>query len=365
MNPLLKSQTEALAYVKSNALFSQKSALVRAQQIMEHEGLLMLQYSKALGALQDKAPIDVSFHPDRPSMYGETVVANLLKSAEYKNQYETGISNGGLTAFEGGNRDLWEMRLFGAAYHQPDAEVGERPKYGALNLMSYWDGACPRFGSCFFRLKPEVAQRCSFAYGDSSTNPTDMAVIDLFDSILTELIADISLTGSALGSDSLQLNNFLQRIVDHTYSRKAELINSALPGRSLDHYIEVHIHGSLKLATDVMWLAADSSFLSTKCGDQLIELADQNGFPIVWNPRFELATDQVPADFRGSIMVQLADHIATDGVLNAAKIGQAVAALKESPKDWEVWGSVDQTLQFLKQIWHVLVAYGHANNEAA
>ncbi|HHY43192.1 MAG TPA: DUF3626 domain-containing protein [Thermoanaerobacterales bacterium] len=50
----------------------------------------------------------------------------------------------------GGDRFLWEQRIFFDAY--PPESI-DRPKYGALNVFQYIDGASVRFGSCFFTLK--------------------------------------------------------------------------------------------------------------------------------------------------------------------------------------------------------------------
>ncbi len=49
----------------------------------------------------------------------------------------------------GGNRFLWEQHIF-LKLILPNQY---RPKYGALNLFQYIDGASVRFGSCFFSLK--------------------------------------------------------------------------------------------------------------------------------------------------------------------------------------------------------------------
>ena len=64
-----------------------------------------------------------------------------MRDGVYRSQFETGTSNGGLTAHPGGNRWLWEERLFGGAYN--DAPVSERPKYGALNHRRRSLGGAP------------------------------------------------------------------------------------------------------------------------------------------------------------------------------------------------------------------------------
>ena len=58
-------------------------------------------------------------------------------------------------------------------------------------------------------------------------------------------------------------------------------------------------------------------------------------------------------------MPRLAQRIAgKDGMLNAAVIGSAEASLHEQPDTWRDWGSHAESLEHLKQLWHVLVHYG-------
>ncbi len=45
--------------------------------------------------------VTVNFHPDR-LLAGATVLAWLAREGVYRSQFETGISNGGLTAHPGG-----------------------------------------------------------------------------------------------------------------------------------------------------------------------------------------------------------------------------------------------------------------------
>ncbi|NJD02331.1 MAG: DUF3626 domain-containing protein [Ruminiclostridium sp.] len=78
--------------------------------------------------------VTLNFHPDRFSNNGKLIIDNLLTDGEYHNQYKTGTSNGGLNPYMGGNRDLWEKRLFQGAYHDENSEMTDRPKYGALNI---------------------------------------------------------------------------------------------------------------------------------------------------------------------------------------------------------------------------------------
>ena len=113
-------------------------------------------------------PVTLNFHPDRFSNNGKTIIENLIEQGQYHGQFRTGTTNGGRSAYVGGDRFLWEQRIFFDAY---PSDAADRPKYGALNVFKYIDGASMRFGSCFFSLKHETISRCTFAYGDSSTNP--------------------------------------------------------------------------------------------------------------------------------------------------------------------------------------------------
>jgi len=53
---------------------------------------------------------------------GATVLEHLARDGVYRSQFETGTSNGGLTAHPGGDRWRWEQRIFGHAYD--DAPAG-------------------------------------------------------------------------------------------------------------------------------------------------------------------------------------------------------------------------------------------------
>ena len=118
---------------------------------------------------REGARLTINFHPDRPSAEGRTVVESLLVNGQYRSQFVTGISNGSRTAFAGGERDRWEETLFGGAYHDPSSLADERPRYGGLDLMAHADGACPRFGSCYFELRPHVIARSTFTWRDWGT----------------------------------------------------------------------------------------------------------------------------------------------------------------------------------------------------
>ncbi len=59
------------------------------------------------------ASVTINFHPDRWGVECRSVAAALYDDGIYRSQFESKISNGGLTAFPGGDRDKWEAALFG------------------------------------------------------------------------------------------------------------------------------------------------------------------------------------------------------------------------------------------------------------
>jgi hypothetical protein len=91
------------------------------------------------------------------------------------------------------------------------------------------------------------------------------------------------------------------------------------PGRCLDEYDEVQVHGELRLEEDVEAVVADPSF-------------------------------------RG--MPSLARRIAEAGRIHAHALGEAVAAVHREPAAWSDRGAPRRVLQELKWLWHVLVRFG-------
>jgi len=246
--------------------------------------------------------ITINFHPDR--VYDRiNILESISQAGVYKSQFETGSSNGGLTAHVGGDRWNWESRIFGASYDK--ASPNERPKYGALNYKNYEFGASPRFGSAYFRLSAEVMDRCTFCYPDSVYQPT------------------------AFGTAS-----------------RSNLVDLALDDEQedlLDDYIEAQIHGTLCIPRDVEALVLDPSFKDTK----VEHFARKLNCPIEWHSGFILTIGEMEKypDYRGIEFIALGREIAVESRITPYIIGQAAAN-----------GKYD--LQKLKKVWHYLARYG-------
>lgn len=251
--------------------------------------------------------VTLNFHPERTGADGRTVIERIAAERLYRSQFETGTSNGGLTAHEGGDRWRWEQRIFGAAYD--GAPAAERPKYGALDDEPRGVGGAPRFGSAHLRLTRATLGRTTFCYPDSVFEPEHLGVAS-------------AVTG----------------LVEQARSDRAA-------GRldPLDEYVEAHVHGPLDLATDVEAVVLDPCFR----GGAVEEAAAQLPCPVEWHGGFEVTVEVVRehAAYRGPEVVALAERIAADGRLDPAVVGAAAATGRHDP-------------QRLKQVWHVLARFG-------
>ena len=252
--------------------------------------------------------VTLNFHPDRLHR-GRPLLQALLEEGVYRSQFETGSSNGGLSAFPGGARWLWESRIFGGAYDA--AAPDQRPKYGALDYRRRATGGSPRFGSAHLRLAPALLERCSFCYPDSVFEPEHFGVAARFD-----------LVERALADDK----------------------------DALDDYIEAHVHGPLRLASDVEALVLDPCYR----GGALERWARRYPCALEWHPGFRLdvATLRRHPDYRGAHIVALGAAIACDGVLDPACIGRAAAGGRHDPQD-------------IKKVWHCLARFGDLSRDGA
>lgn len=309
-----------------------------------------LDVEATVAAIAGHGRITLNFHPDRLLADGRTVAAAMAADGLYRSQFETRVSNGGRTAYPGGDRDEWERRMFAGAYQVVGARAADRPKYGGLNLARHADGASPRFGSCHIRLRPAANARATFSVGDSFVHPTDLGTVDEFGPVLAGLLERAAATGVALGRPGTAA------------ALLRDLADPIAPlGRVLDDYLEAQVHGVLDLAESAEAAVLDPSFRGTAAGDSLAALADRCGFAVEWHAGYAIAPDAIPPDFRGDHVPPFAAHLAERygvALLDAALIGRAAADAIADPDGWSAWGGPDELLQHVKYVWHALVAYG-------
>jgi hypothetical protein len=246
--------------------------------------------------------VTLHFHPDR-LVAGVPILQAMAHDGVYRSQFETGTSNGGLTAHPGGDRWLWESRIFAGAYD--NAPATERPKYGSLNFRGRQVGGSPRFGSAHLRLRPHTMDRTTFCYPDSVFEPAHFGVAARLSTLVAMAEADDK--------------------------------------DPLDDYIEAHVHGVLDLAADVEALVLDPCYRGTDIETAAKALA----CPVEWHGGFTLTTAELRRhpDYRGREFVALGESIARDGVLDPGVIGDASRT-----------GVHDE--QALKRVWHYVARFG-------
>lgn len=290
-------------------------------------------------------PVTVNFHPDRPSSEGTTAARSLAVTGVYRSQFETGTSSGSFSPWPGGDRVRWEEELFGPGPVDPTS----RPRYGGLNLAGHADGACPRYGSCYLELHPRVLARSTLSVGGAPELPDDRGTVDEAMSLLAGLLEEADRTGQAL------------RMPDGTVGGVVSLLRSPRPprptrmGRALDDYLEVQVHGRIRLDGDVTSVVVDPSFRGTTEGDELAAAAATHGVVLRWHRGFQVTPDDIDPAFRGAAVVALAERIsdAESGPVTAAALGRWYRAHGAGPGE-----GTDGQHQLVKQLWHCLVEFG-------
>jgi hypothetical protein len=354
---LHNSQKVAIDHVSNYARGRRTQAQETISHILGMTNIPRVSFESAVSKVKKHARVALHFHPDRPDPTLKTVAEALLEGGIYKSQFETQLSSGSVSAFPGGDRDVWEEKLFGGAYQMAGSSNNHRPKYGALDLMRHPDGPSPRFGSCYFLLRPEVSQRCTFTYLDSHEDPKEKGTFDEFDDILAALLSEAFFREFAIGEKNLSV----PRLVNHLlHDLEKPLIDptSREPVRNLNHYIEAQVHGDISLGDDIDTLVADPSFRNSEISGVLKQLCARYHIELYWHRGFSLSVTDVPIDFRGPKMPSLAERISLKGQVDALAIGKAAMDLKRNPTSWHDRGSQLEVLQELRYLWHVLVRHG-------
>lgn len=112
----------------------------------------------------------------------------------------------------------------------------------------------------------------------------------------------------------------------------------------LDDYIEAHVHGPLRLDSNVEPLVLDPAYHATDIETAASDLP----FAIEWHQGFRLHVDELAqhASYRGDEVVEAGRSVAARGWLDAYLIGTAVRL-----------GTTDE--QTLKRLWHCTARFGH------
>lgn len=277
----------------------------RARAAVEHVAAM----SAPGPPLPPGVPVTLAFHPDRVDAAGRSVLAALAADGRYRTQFETGTSNGGLTAHPGGDRWRWEQRLFDGAYD--GAPPTDRPLYGALDHRRTGLGGAPRFGSSYLLLRPAVLDRVTLCFPDSVFEPTDLAV--------AQRCSLLRRADAALASGEVD---------------------------ALDAYVEAHVHGGVELAVDVEAVVLDPSYAGTSVERE----AGALGVEVRWHEGFALdvgrLADAEVVAYRGPAATALAQEVAVGAhALTPALVG-------------ELRASGTHELQAVKHVWHLVARFG-------
>jgi Protein of unknown function (DUF3626) len=363
MTSLLDYQSKALEYITESASQRRAEAINIINKTMAREGISINEYIEAMKSLYINARIDIHFHPERLSLNGKSVAEGILSEGIFRNQYDTGLSSGSTTAFPGGERDLWEQRLFGGAYHTEIASFSNRPKYGALEIMSHPDGASPRFGSCYFVLHQVVSKRSSYTFGGSQEEDAldRTGTLSDMEPVMAALFNEIEQGNGTLGIDDLSISTLLEQLIHGIIKPFCDLSTRPL-GKSLDSFVEAQIHGSVRIDEDVESLIADPSFRNGPVGEVLDSISTKYRVPLFWHPGFILPVKNIPEHFRGFAVRSLAQRIAGQGILDAAIIGIAENSVKLEPESWKDWEAGADIFTQFRRLWHVMVLYGKPRN---
>jgi hypothetical protein len=244
--------------------------------------------------------VTLQFQPDWP-FRGRRVVEAMADDGVYRSQFETGTSNGGLTAYPGGDRWRWESRIFAGRYDT--AEPSARPRYGALNRHDDPYGGSIRFGSAYLRLRPEATDRSTYCFPDSTFEPTEIGGPERIDELCA--LADAA-------------------TLDH-----------------LDDYVEAHVHGPVRFREDVEAVVLDPCFRDGPVHEAALRL----GCAVEWHPGLRVATAGLDPEYRGPELVALAQDLGDE--LDPSVIGDAARAGHHDP-------------QSLKRVWHLLARFGRS-----
>jgi hypothetical protein len=99
------SQRAALDHVEAIARQAEARAQARIIALLAQSGCDRDDYREASECVREHARIVLHFHPDLFGTRGMTVAEALLEEGAYRNQFETGLSTGSLSAYPDGARD--------------------------------------------------------------------------------------------------------------------------------------------------------------------------------------------------------------------------------------------------------------------
>ncbi len=356
-----KFQLNAIKQFSNNSKKLNESSIETLNHIFHMCDIPMKKRFELSSVIDQHYRVAIHFHPDRIDRRGNMVLKSLLEEGVYKNQFETGISNGGLSAYEGGERVQWEHDLFGDSFVR--APKVSRPKYGALDFRLFPEGPAPRFGSCYMVLSLDVMKRSTFTFMDSNLNSNGKATFGNWDCLLAELFTGVFINELFLGKFHVSTDEVVDILFHSSSNGYDETYFNQPVGRNLNHYVEAQIHGSIELMKDVERLVVDRSFVdSPPIRGFLNDIEAKYNIPVSWHPGFQLSSLEVPQNFRGKDMPLIARRIVGDGYLSVRELGGISERYMKNSEAVSMELGHPDPLQAIKYLWHILVKFGHSYN---
>lgn len=323
--------------------------------------------AELVAALRARAVITVNFHAGRLLDDRRSVAEVLGDDGVYECRFAAPLAGDRRFASPGDDPDHWRtsMRVAGAE---------AATTHGGLDLLDQPNGACPRFGACHLRLRPEALERATIRYG---AGPATAAPTGLLP-IVADLLDSAAATGRLLGRDGVDVGAFVAAVLEPERPREGPL--ARVMNRSLDDYVAAQIAGPIDLRTDVDALVIDPAYAGTRTGMLLLSAARRCGVRTRWNPGGVLPVSRIPiaaprqdgaelavwqAFCAHGRARRLAEQVARatgqregELFLSAAVISSAGVSAVRDPQRWESWGVPAEVLTALKYLWLLVVTYG-------
>lgn len=223
---LTLSQETAMTYVKK-----------KSKVIAHNMKLLTLAKFQFKGHTRDDLESCITYIKSMPiiiHIHLEKYLKHLIKDTEYRNQFETNTSSGTLSQ---SSRQVWEQNLFGKAYD--NCKGSERVKYGVVNILNQKNGVSSAlaYGNSYIELKNEVKERSSFVLGDSSQKQFHICSFDKPVQLLYYI-------------DDKLLEEIIKKAKNPNYD----------PQNYNYIYIELQVHGPVRLSEDIEWLTVNINY---------------------------------------------------------------------------------------------------------
>lgn len=227
---LTESQEKAVLYFKRKSKAIAKNMKLLTLAKFQFKGYTEDELNKCVEYIKT-IPIIIHLHLEKHLQF-------LIKDTQYRNQFETNTSSGVLSKE---SRMEWEKNLFGKMYD--DCQGYERVKYGVLNILSQSEGVVSAYsyGDSYLELKNKVKERSSFVLGDSSQKQFQICSFDT----PIQLLYYVD-------------DNLLNEIINKALNNKITNLNCRYI------YIELQIHGPVRLSEDVEWLVVNKKYENNK-----------------------------------------------------------------------------------------------------